>query len=213
MREAVTRTQMSEPAFRMKWIVHIRRKLDIDPNCKLSEWACWRVEVFFQRAVLSRFVDDPTLIFYIRRKCDIKPWVNTREGVCWWLKEQLLRVIEERRNCGIKLDVSPCTRVREALWWRLKNATLYDQKCSTESTREWFSWMFFHWLRTGRWESIWSEPNSLTPNQKADPCFQNKSKVSGTNRRGLRLWLWHVLAHRKTDYACEYCWDRFPAAG
>jgi hypothetical protein len=112
-----------------------------------------------------------------------------------------------------KLDISPCTQVREALWWRLKHATLYDQKCSAESTREWFSWMFFHWLRTGRWESGWSEPNSLTPNQKADPCFQNKGKVSGTNRRGLKVWLWHVLAHRKTDYECEYCWDSFPAAG
>lgn len=30
---------------------------------------------------------------------------------------------------------------------------LWDDKGSAETRGQWLSWMFFHWLRTGRWES------------------------------------------------------------
>jgi len=100
-----------------------------------------------------------------------------------------------------KLD--PNGKLREYLWWRLKGALQWDEICSAETRREWLSWMFFHWLRTGRWESGYTEP--LTRAQMADPIF---------HCYGFRPWLWHVFLHRESsDDQCVYCWDRCPSIG
>jgi hypothetical protein len=88
---------------------------------------------------------------------------------------------------------------------KIQHAILYDDKCSAETTTEWFSWMFFHWLRTGRWESGWGEPIVLTRAQMADPIF---------HCYGFRPWLWHMFSHRNAaDDQCVYCWDRCPSIG
>jgi hypothetical protein len=105
-----------------------------------------------------------------------------------------------------RLDIDPGQHMWEipgVLWWRVKQALLWDDLGPAERRSidshgarwRWCKWMFLHWLQTGRWDR---EP--LTEEQRRDRIFQ----------RGFRIWLLHILTHRKADYWCEYCGDKFP---
>jgi hypothetical protein len=109
-----------------------------------------------------------------------------------------------------KLDIDPGRHpweIPEVLWWRLKEALLWDdfglaEVRSIDRRRarwRWFTSRFLHWLRTGYWQLSYDEP--VTEEQKHDLKYM----------RGFRLWLVHILMHRETDYECAYCWEKFPA--
>jgi hypothetical protein len=79
--------------------------------------------------------------------------------------DRLLPKSEDQMNAWIrsKFDIDPCCRLREAFLFWLKRKLLWDDKGSAESRSEWLSWMFFHWLRTGRWESGYEAPVFALP--------------------------------------------------
>jgi hypothetical protein len=66
-------------------------------------------------------------------------YVNWWHRIGWWLRQ--------------KYDIGPTCKLHEAFLFRLREKLLWDEKGSAETRAQWFSWMFFRWLRTGRWES------------------------------------------------------------